>query len=64
MSSGATQCPKCASLGTYPIRMQNGDQVIACNNCRKNFTAEVKQGQFTGRNRWPLLFFSVRREQK
>jgi hypothetical protein len=30
--------------------MQQGGQVISCNNCRKNFTAEVKQGQFIGRN--------------
>jgi hypothetical protein len=31
--------------------MQQGGQVISCNSCRKKFTAEVKQGQFTGRNR-------------
>jgi hypothetical protein len=31
--------------------MQQGGQVIACNNCRKNFTAQVDHGQFTGRNR-------------
>ena len=49
--SGVTQCPKCGTVGTYRITMQNGGQVIACNGCRKNFTAEVKQGTFTGRNR-------------
>jgi transcription elongation factor Elf1 len=49
--SGATQCPKCGAVGTYKITMQNGGQVISCNSCRKNFTAEVKQGVFTGRNR-------------
>jgi hypothetical protein len=49
--TGTTQCPKCGSVGTYPIRMQQGGQVITCNSCRKNFTAEVHHGQFTGRNR-------------
>jgi len=49
--SGATQCPKCGAVGTYTVTMQNGGQVICCNSCRKNFTAEVHQGQFTGRNR-------------
>jgi len=49
--TGPTQCPKCNAVGTYKITMQNGGQVISCNRCRKNFTAEVKQGAFTGRNR-------------
>jgi hypothetical protein len=49
--TGVTQCPKCGSVGTYPIRLQDGGQVICCVNCRKNFTAEVRQGVFTGRNR-------------
>jgi len=49
--SGSTQCPKCGAVGTYTIRLENGGQVICCNNCRKNFTAEVRHGQFTGRNR-------------
>jgi transcription elongation factor Elf1 len=49
--NGATQCPHCGAVGTYRITMQQGGQVIPCNSCRKNFTAEVKQGQFTGRNR-------------
>lgn len=50
-SSGVTQCPKCGAVGTYPIRMQQGGQVITCNPCRKNFTAQVDHGQFTGSNR-------------
>ncbi len=49
--TGVTQCPHCGSIGTYEIRMQNGGQVITCQNCRKNFTAEVHNGQFTGRSR-------------
>lgn len=49
--SGVTQCPKCGAVGTYPITMSQGGQVITCKNCRKNFTAQVDHGQFTGRNR-------------
>jgi transcription elongation factor Elf1 len=49
--TGTTQCPKCGAVGTYEIRNQQGGQVITCNSCRKNFTAEVQHGQFTGRNR-------------
>lgn len=49
--TGTTQCPKCGAVGTYKITMQQGGQVIACNSCRKNFTAQVDHGQFTGKNR-------------
>jgi transposase-like protein len=49
--TGSTQCPKCGAVGTYKITLTNGGQVITCNSCKKNFTAEVKQQQFTGRNR-------------
>jgi len=49
--TGVTQCPKCGAVGTYQITMQQGGQVISCDSCRKNFHAEVRQGQFTGPNR-------------
>lgn len=49
--TSVTQCPKCRAVGTYKITMQNGAQVVPCNNCRKSFHAEVKQRVFTGRNR-------------
>lgn len=49
--SGSTQCPHCGKVGAYKVTMQNGGQVVSCSSCRKNFTAEVKQAQFTGRNR-------------
>ncbi len=48
---GSTQCPKCGAVGTFPITLTNGGQVVACKNCHKNFTAEVRQQQFTGKNR-------------
>lgn len=50
-SIGATQCPHCGRVINAPITMKNGGQVITCQVCRKNFTAEVQQGSFTGRNR-------------
>ncbi len=49
--SGTTQCPKCGAVGAYPITMTQGGQVISCQSCRKNFTAQVDHGQFTGKNR-------------
>ena len=49
--TGVTQCPHCGCVGTYIITMHQGGQVISCEQCRKNFTAEVKQGQFTGKGR-------------
>lgn len=49
--TGVMQCPKCGAVGTYSITMQQGGQVICCKSCRKNFTAQVAHGQFTGRNR-------------
>jgi len=49
--TGTTQCPHCGSIGTHNITMQQGGQVISCNNCRKNSTAQVDHGQFTGKNR-------------
>ena len=49
--TGTTQCPKCGAVGTYPITMSQGGQVISCKSCHKNFTAQVDHGQFTGKNR-------------
>lgn len=49
--TGTTQCPYCGVPGTYNITMSQGGQVISCGNCRKNFTAEVDHGQFTGKTR-------------
>jgi len=49
--TGTTQCPKCGAVGTYTITTSQGGQVISCNACRKNFTAQVDHGQFTGKNR-------------
>jgi len=46
-----TQCPKCHSVGTYQVNLQNGTQILYCNRCLKNFHADVKQAMFTGRNR-------------
>ncbi|TWU49260.1 hypothetical protein Poly59_38740 [Rubripirellula reticaptiva] len=47
----ASQCPKCGAVSTYTITMQNGGRLISCSSCRKNFTSEVKQALFTGKNR-------------
>jgi len=49
--SGTTQCPHCGAIGNYPITMSSGGQVISCQKCHKNFTAQVKNGQFTGQSR-------------
>ncbi len=49
--TGVTQCPKCGAVGTFKITLSNGGQVVNCNSCRKSFTAQVKQQQFTGKNR-------------
>jgi hypothetical protein len=49
--TSVTQCPKCNAVGTYKVTTQNGSQIVHCNSCRKTFSAEVKQGVFTGRNR-------------
>ena len=49
--TGVVGCPHCGTVGTYKITMQNGGQVVTCVKCHKNMTAEVKQGQFTGRAR-------------
>jgi transcription elongation factor Elf1 len=49
--SGSTQCPHCGAVGTYKITIQQGGQVISCNNCRKNFTAQVDHAKFIGKNR-------------
>ena len=51
MATGSTQCPKCGRSNTANITLNNGGQVITCGGCHKNFTAEVKQGSFTGKNR-------------
>jgi transcription elongation factor Elf1 len=50
-ASGTTQCPRCGAVSTYPIMMHDGGQVITCKRCHKNFTAEVRGGEFTGNNR-------------
>ena len=49
--TGTTQCPHCGSVGNYKVTMGSGGQVLNCKSCRKNFIAEVRQGQFTGRSR-------------
>ena len=50
--TGVTQCPKCGTVGTFRITMkQSGGQVLTCQKCHKNFTAQVDHGQFTGKNR-------------
>lgn len=49
--SGSTQCPKCGAVGTFKITLTNGGQVMTCRACHKTFTAEVKQGELTGKNR-------------
>ena len=49
--TGTTQCPHCGQVQTHKITMSDGGQVVSCSKCRKNFTAEVKHGQFTGRGR-------------
>lgn len=50
--SGSTQCPKCGAVGTFTINMRgSGSIVLSCRACHKNFSAEVKQGEFTGKNR-------------
>jgi transposase-like protein len=50
-STGVTQCPKCGSVSTYRITLQKGGQVLTCQRCHKNFTAQGQHGQFTGKNR-------------
>jgi len=40
----------CGAVGSYQITTQQGGQVIYCKSCRRNFDAEVRQGQFMGRN--------------
>jgi transposase-like protein len=49
--SGSTQCPKCGRVATYAITMVDGGQALTCKQCHKGFTAEVRNGEFTGRNR-------------
>lgn len=49
--TGVTQCPRCGTVGTYRITMQNGGQVLPCQKCHRTFTAQVQHGQFTGKNR-------------
>jgi transposase-like protein len=50
-TTGVTQCPQCGTVHTYRITMQNGSQVLSCQKCHKNFSAQVQHGQFTGKNR-------------
>ncbi len=49
MAQGVVSCPKCMKAVPAKSNMPNGRTVIQCTSCRKNFHAEVKRGEFTGR---------------
>ena len=47
---GRNQCPHCAAYGKYEATTENGNQVLVCHQCEREFIAEVKNGRFTFRN--------------
>jgi transposase-like protein len=49
--SGQLQCPHCGAFGTYKATVRDGQQVISCKTCAKEFTIEVRNGRFAGRPR-------------
>ncbi|RED54160.1 hypothetical protein DFP90_101963 [Aestuariispira insulae] len=51
MPADSTFCPNCGAISDYKINMINGRQVLQCRDCTKRFIAEVRQREFTGRNR-------------
>jgi len=49
MAQSVVSCPNCMKATPATSKMDNGNTVIQCTSCRKNFHAQVLRGQFTGR---------------